>query len=161
MLKIDHVHALNKLKKKKKKKHHMQWEKFQTMTTDPVSSSSCGGWLWMLQAVLRSSYLGRDDESASSNRELLDCRVHCCTDDCDWTTVYGISRRCCSLIPEVSTSPNSKCLENQPLFHCFTSYCLSQGNSLILQKLSDINRYVQIAFYKLFKSFHSYQKWQD
>ena len=45
MLKVDHVHALNKLKKKKKKKkkHRMQWEKFQTMTTDPVSSSSCGG----------------------------------------------------------------------------------------------------------------------
>ena len=42
MLKVDHVHALNKLKKKKKK-HRMQWEKFQTMTTDPVSSSSCGG----------------------------------------------------------------------------------------------------------------------
>lgn len=141
MLKIDHVHALNKLNKKKK--HRMQWEKFQTMTTDPVSSSSCGGWLWMLQAILRSSYLGRDDESASSNRELLDCStlldVHCCTDDCDWTTVYGISRRCCSVIPEVSTSPNSKCLQNQPLFHCFTLCGVTQGNSLFLQKLPCIN----------------------
>lgn len=56
------------------------------MTTDPVSSSNCGGWLWRLQAVLRSSYLGRDDESVSSNRELLDGRGDCCT-DCDCTTV--------------------------------------------------------------------------
>lgn len=56
------------------------------MTTDPVSSSNWGGWLWRLQAVLRSSYLGRDDESVSSNRELLDCRGDCCT-DCDCTTV--------------------------------------------------------------------------
>lgn len=88
------------------------------MTTDPVSSSICGGWLWMLQAVLRSSYLGRDDESASSNRELLDCKGHCCT-DCDCTTVYGISRRCCSLIPVVSTSPNSKCFLSSSGSGCF------------------------------------------
>ena len=32
-----------KKEKKKKKRHHMQWETFQTMTTDPVSSSNCGG----------------------------------------------------------------------------------------------------------------------